>query len=70
MIHVRTAGYGESIMGTYIIAYEGLINGMGSAISFTQSYHHPFAWRELYIIALFYITTCCIKATVCSIRYF
>ena len=51
----------------------GQINGTSFGNWFCAKYlrlqllHNPFALRELYVIAL---SICCIKATVCSIRYF
>ena len=45
----------------------GFGNWFGAKYLRLRLLHHPFALRELYIIGL---STCCIKATVCSIRYF
>ena len=59
MINWHTTGYGELIIGTYIIAYGGPINGTSFGNWFHTKYlrlrllHHPFALWELHIIALF-----------------
>ena len=74
MIIDYTAGYGKLTL-VYIIAYGGPVNGIGFGNWFRTKYlklqllHHHFAFRKLYVITFSTISTCCIKATVCSIRY-